>query len=641
MFKRPHATKTTTPIRSSDLRKLREHVVEQFPRAAAVVKRLVPDGLLVAKATTHLDEHVTVYSAPNGDPRLVRIGKGTDGPLVPTCYAFDLANDLVPQLETAEQVVHHLQSGSALFTAGVSHRSLARLPDDAKPGDLVSIVVYGHPDTVVAVGHLAATKPQLLDAANDDRKGKAVLTLHARGDSLWDSGSKTVPPTTSTPETAAPTTTRDLETSLASTSLASTSTSASASEAHALSPSQVDDILHTALLYSIQLVPPSAYPIVASSLYSSHVLPNRPAGTADQVDLKRSSYKKLQALIKYGHKKGWLVAKDVRGELVVTSGDRSHPDVETLRGYKTVAQAEAQLAKASASGGSSTGGESTAANGGGGGGGAGVVASAAAGSSGIVVHEYLKPSSSTIKHLLSLMPRPPSSTAGGGDGSNPRELYELHELKPLFVSYLASNGLVHPNSPKHFLLAPPPPPASLSLESIAHQELLVGALLRKGETLDGLEFGKERVMTKDEGFKRFTSNGGFSEYWGVGSTGERASEGGPSSSSSDVTRGKPPVIKIGIKNVGKRQVTLVSNHEGWSNVLGRDALGSEQLMEELKHKSASSCSIQPLAGSAKKHQVPKVEIMCQGTHDKLVVSLLVSKGVPKRYIEVDLSKSKK
>jgi hypothetical protein len=39
---------------------------------------------------------------------------------------------------------------------------------------------------------------------------------------------------------------------------------------------------------------------------------------------------------------------------------------------------------------------------------------------------------------------------------------------------------------------------------------------------------------------------------------------------------------------------------------------------------------------------PSISILpVTGTHDALVVKLLTARGVPKRYVEVDLSKSKK
>lgn len=112
MFKRPHSSKTSAPLRSSDARKLREELQTAFVLSPALAKALLPDGLLVQKATNHLEEPLTIYSAPNGDPRFFRPGKGNDGALIPTCYTFDLVPELLPVLVTAPQVVENLVSGA-------------------------------------------------------------------------------------------------------------------------------------------------------------------------------------------------------------------------------------------------------------------------------------------------------------------------------------------------------------------------------------------------------------------------------------------------------------------------------------------------------------------------------------------------
>lgn len=115
MFKRPHTAKTSSPLRSSDVRKLREELQTAFVLSPALAKSLLPDGLLVQKATNHLEEPLTIYSAPNGDPRFFRPGKGNDGALIPTCYTFDLVPELLPVLVTAPQVVENLVSGAGTF----------------------------------------------------------------------------------------------------------------------------------------------------------------------------------------------------------------------------------------------------------------------------------------------------------------------------------------------------------------------------------------------------------------------------------------------------------------------------------------------------------------------------------------------
>lgn len=112
MFKRPFEQKSRAPVRSSDLRKLRDEVVHAFGIDAAQARALWPDGTLSCKGTTHLDEPVTLYHAPNGDPRWFRLGKGNQGQLCPTCYVFDMEPSLLPALVTAQAVVEHLISGA-------------------------------------------------------------------------------------------------------------------------------------------------------------------------------------------------------------------------------------------------------------------------------------------------------------------------------------------------------------------------------------------------------------------------------------------------------------------------------------------------------------------------------------------------
>ncbi|GAA5969333.1 hypothetical protein JCM21900_002814 [Sporobolomyces salmonicolor] len=607
MFKRPHSAKTTAPLRSSDLRKLRDSLASTFPSSSPHLKKLLPDGTLAAKASTHLDEPLTVYYAPaasssaDPDPRLFRIGKGSEGELVPTCYAFDLVPHLLPVLETAEAVVENLQSGSALFAAGVSQRSLRALPDTINEGDLVAIAVAGEFDKVVAVGHLAASKQALL---KEDKKGKAVLTLHARGDFLWTSGSGVeASPLSSAsaatdPFSAPASTNGDGEVSSLSADVAATSLDSSPPPPPSadLSPTEVDSLLNSALLLSVRSLSssPNLFPMTASTLYSSHILPARPAGTPLTADLKKSTYKKLQAFMKEGKKRGLLVTKEVKGEVLVMSVNGKHPDVEALRPFRTLAQDAAAEAKAAAASASSSGADASSS------------APAPSGAGAVTVQEYFKPSGAVREFLGHVEHDRP-----------PNDLYPPTLLRTSLLSFASKYALSHPRDQKYLLLSPTshPSPSSLSLEQLSAMELLAAALLKKGEDLG--------MVSKEEASKRLRA--ACTGYWGV-------RQGGGEET---VKKGTPPTVRVQVKNVGKRQVTLVSGHEAWG------LFSSEDFAEELKHKSASSTSIQPLAGSAKKGQTPKVEIMCQGTHDALVTKLLLARGVPKAYVDLDLTKSKK
>ncbi|GAA5869539.1 hypothetical protein JCM8547_001518 [Rhodosporidiobolus lusitaniae] len=661
MFKRPHTSKTSAPVRSSDLRKLRDELASSFssssspPLSKDTLKLLLPDGTLTAKATTHLDEPVTLYFAPpaggaEADCRAFRVGKGNDGPLVPSCYTLDLVPELLPRLETAPMVVENLVSGSALFLSGVSRSTLRALPGGAKEGDLVAVFVRDdeEKEQIVAVGVLAADKETLVRLQQEDGgtgKGKAVNTLHARGDYLWQSGSQlsasplssSSPPPASTSEepSAASAATDDLTSTLASTSIPASSDPSppapeaqSAATAEELTTAEIDSLLLSSLLLSIQslLSLPSSsslFPMSTSTLYSSYVLPFRPAslgGSLKQVEMKKSKWKKLDKFVKEVSGKKYkggplLGAKEVRGEWVVTGVNGSHPDVESLRPYRTIARDSSSSSTTNPSDPSSAPASSTA---------NGCSASATASgssssSSDVEVIEYFKPQSSAVQALLSHVEHDRPSNS----------LYTSAQLSTLLRTFFTTFSLPHPRSSKLLLLTPTshPSPSSLTLEQESAMELLASVVCGKGESPEGYgeKEGRKGLVEREKVGERVRQ--GCVGFWGLRRKGEGEEV---------IKKGTPPYIKVAIKNVGKRQVTLISGHEPWS------LFTSEELAEELKHKSASSTSVQPLAGSAKKNQTPKVEIMCQGTHDALVVKLLTTKfGVPKKYVEVDLSKSKK
>ncbi|KAM0747852.1 hypothetical protein T439DRAFT_328520 [Meredithblackwellia eburnea MCA 4105] len=589
MFKRPFTSKTTTPVRSSDLRKFRDEVVATFELSPSSVKTLLPDGTQTTKITTHLDEPCTLYSGPSSDPLFFRIGKGTDGPVVPTLYAFDqYPGDLLPVLVTAPQVVEHLVSGSALFLAGVSDQSLQDLPD-LEEGALVAVSAIGSP-AIVAVGQLGADKKELLKAT--DKKGKAVITLHARGDYLYKSGSESEsgpvpPPSGSGDELAEDVSKLELEPkSKGNGKKASKGESSRKDEAQgapvettgevsaeSMSPADVDQMFKTALLLSIKQTlskSPSLFPMPASSLFSAHILPNRPAHLSG-IDIKKSSWKKLAPFIKAVAKLGWVTAKEVKGELVVMSVNGTHADVEAVRSYKTIAQGSSSSPSDSPTTNITTGGSS----------------SSNSSAADVVVRELFKPPSAFRGILPDEVEQPD------------HDLYTSAQLKSALLSYVTSHSISHPRDQKFIQLSP--------------DDALTSVLLKKGEDLD--------VMSKDEALKRLKEAG--TKFWEL-----RKGKEDPV-----VKKGTPPLVKIAIKTVGKRQVTLISNFEQWG------LFTAEEVAEDLRHRAASSTAVQPIHGSSPKK--PLFEIMVQGSHESLVTQVLAARGLPKQYVEVDLSKLKR
>ncbi|KAJ2239380.1 hypothetical protein GGH98_006255 [Coemansia sp. RSA 454] len=81
-------------------------------------------------------------------------------------------------------------------------------------------------------------------------------------------------------------------------------------------------------------------PIAASTLFSTYMLPNAPRNA--ELDVKKSSYKKLAKFLKAMEKHGLLGLKDIRGEMHIKSLNWTHADLRTYTPYsvKHVVKAE-------------------------------------------------------------------------------------------------------------------------------------------------------------------------------------------------------------------------------------------------------------------------------------------------------------
>lgn len=109
--------------------------------------------------------------------------------------------------------------------------------------------------------------------------------------------------------------------------------------------------LHSALVQAIQTtlasLPPSAFPITASTFWANHVLPARPvqplgadvpigsfhSGKAahsliynldvNSIDIKQSTHKSVKVFLKACAKEGLIKLKETKGDVVVTGTLRS------------------------------------------------------------------------------------------------------------------------------------------------------------------------------------------------------------------------------------------------------------------------------------------------------------------------------
>ncbi|KAL1937903.1 hypothetical protein VTO73DRAFT_12653 [Trametes versicolor] len=596
MFKKPLSELKTSgkssPIRSSDRRKLRQRVLQSFPVLQAEEGDvLVPDGLQLQKFSTHLDEPGVAYLSPEGDPLWFTIGKGSDD-LIPTVYTLWKRPDLLPFLSTPAPVVPKLVGGADLMIPGVVQHSPTLSPDQ-----LVSVTQYhrGAIGPPLAVGTMAVSSDILRSAEETDVKGKAVYVLHTWKDALWEMGpsKKTEVPAprelkaseadvsddeedspadnNATPdETAgAPSEELDNQKPAAETQPANPSPEVGSSTSAAkLTPEDVSFILRAALLQAISTtlsgLPQSSFPITASTFWSTYVLPARPAyalgtyGLADSsaIDVKQSTFKNVKTFLKNSAKDGLIKIKETKSDVMVTAVFPKHPDAAGHHSHRTVGDMEARAKKAETREKEEREAEEKR-------------------KGEFQVAELWQPSGTTV----------PFFVAAGKDTSG---FYSINDIKTIVTDYISSRRLVNANDQQYI--------------NVGSDEALAGAVSTKGK--DTPEF-----MKRDEVLKLVRAH---MQAWH-----QITAEG------RDVVRKKgemkPVSVVVKIRQ-GRKACTLITGFEPFG-------LEAEEIADELRRICASSTTVTPVHGK------PNVlEVMVQGKQIKNVSEFLMARGIPRGWI---------
>ncbi|EUC54500.1 translation initiation factor SUI1 [Rhizoctonia solani AG-3 Rhs1AP] len=571
MFKKPpHKIFTSSALRNSGVKLLRQRVLALFPdsKDKVDIEVLVPKGITSCKFDTHLDETGTLYSSAEKEPLWFSMGKGglAQSNLIPTVYTLWKCPALLPTISTPAAVIRVLVGGADLMIPGVVPSPI--LPSLTQ-GQLVSVTQY-RSTTPLAVGSMAINGSELKD--DEDQKGKAVVTLHAAGDALWALGSKKEPPEGKQSEGDAPVAEALDGAAEAVERLkldgeveGDTGGEETATPQRVPTAQEIETTLRMSTLHALARLDTASLPIPASTFYSSHILPSRPArptlpssNEAEQpidpktflshLDIKHTPHKKLASFLKTFEKDGILKLKDVRGELLLFSVDTKHPAlVEAGKwGWKTIWTEEKHKREREQN--DATGGPVKE----------------------ILVEEVWFPEASTESFFESCGESAPH--------------YTLPSLRPLLTRYVARHNLQHPTNPKFVVL----------------DEVLSRALLRKGE--DGKEF-----VGRDELVERLSGN--MKGMWRVGGVGGFK---------------KMPLHPVNVQTKSRlgRAVTLITGFESFG-------IDPEVLSDELRKRCASSTSITPRVEKPK-----QLEVMVQGSQIKAVTTLLLELGLPKKWVKV-------
>ncbi|KAF8982972.1 hypothetical protein BGZ46_000252 [Entomortierella lignicola] len=208
MFKKPLGSiKSFSPLRSSDKRRLRDEILSTYPSLNTdpdnhenhnsptnIIQIITPDGLQSAKFTSHIDQHGTIYVDQQGTPlwfKTISTSKQLDSVIIPTIYTLWKLPKLIPAITTWDPVLQKLRNGADLMIPGVITSNLATPIPDLDEGQLVVILARGN-KYPLAIGTMAIPSKTILSSPKGTLppKGKAVHILHVHEDQLWAMGSK-------------------------------------------------------------------------------------------------------------------------------------------------------------------------------------------------------------------------------------------------------------------------------------------------------------------------------------------------------------------------------------------------------------------------------------------------------------------
>ncbi|KAJ7279119.1 eukaryotic translation initiation factor SUI1 family protein [Mycena rebaudengoi] len=602
MFKKPLSSlKTSSPLRSSDRRKLKQRVLSAHGLSSEDGDLLVPDGILSVKFSTHLDEPGVAYLSPDGDPLWFSVGKGSED-LIPTVYTMWKRPTLLPFLSTPAAVIPVLVGGADLMIPGVVHHT-----PSLNEGQLVSISQYTHGENPtlsapLAVGHMALPSDQIENGRKE--KGKAVYILHTWKDHLWDMGSKPdLPEPTafaSEPERqeSPPPPSEDPTVDDGASPVDDLAAPAEPPPAPTYTAGEISTLLHASLLQAISAtlaqLPSSAFPLSASVFYESYILPYRPAfptavvplqgvsspdsdsaPSPQDITIKNSAHKSLTAFLKASEKAGLLALKAPgkhaqQTEVVVTSVNAALPAVAGHHSFVTVKDLELRAAKKA------------------------------------VHEERLKEAEEDTGKLVEAKelwkPHLRSLELFEALGGSPKSLYDVAEVRTLLNGYITTNALV--NAAEQ---------AYINLDArLAAVVAPAPKIKNKFKGQDAREPPPVEFMKRDELTKNVLQQ--MQAWYEVKAPGKDPV----------VKKGALKPIQVAMKiRQGRKASTLVTGFEPFL------VLSGEEMAEDLRKICAGATSVSPRSAAT-----PGLEVLVQGKQSKVVFDYLIEKGIPKKWIEV-------
>jgi len=366
IFIKPFRVKSNTQMKGSDKKKLKAALKKSFSKLTDDdLNQLLPakEEIVVSKIFTFSEESVLLY-IHNKNTVFFEMEK--DKIFFPSIYTLWKYPEMIPFLTTWPPVMSRIANGADLMLPGVivdEEKGIKAYCDGKlSKGDLVAVNLQSN-KAPVAVGTAWLSSEDMYMAA---RKGKCVNTVHFYGDQLWAAGTREQLPDLGGPEmgflvkgdyygeqseeeeeeedkgetdVADPVddVARDAENLKIDTDDKCEENNKEPTVIDSRTPQEImDSLLDSAFLQSLRTscsAKKAEFPMLTSNFYRLHMVP---ACQPDhQLDVKKSSYKKLSKFLEKKEKFGVIKIKELtKGVESIMSVDYDHELVTNFRVVK-------------------------------------------------------------------------------------------------------------------------------------------------------------------------------------------------------------------------------------------------------------------------------------------------------------------
>ncbi|KAK6360820.1 hypothetical protein TWF730_006942 [Orbilia blumenaviensis] len=590
------------------------------PAVTALRNALLPESTVAAKFTTTLGPQLSpvngiIYSGVHHDSATLTDGKtrplwvkSDEGwfPSVYTCWEA-VKYDVLPVVYTHDAVIDKVYGGADLMIPGVLGVRRGGSDGAVKAGEIVGVADYKKEHVVLAVG---VAEADLDSSGGRGGKGKAVRILHWAGDELWGLGGSGVGPPENL-EVATATTEASIDeghdggVSLEGLNIGEETVGESSKSAGKqvekeesdeepafpdMTTNEIDNAFRDALLYSLHSVlnaPERAsnahhslnFPLPSSYVLANLIIPKLPNLQNPNYSIQKTSWKKIQKMLKQMDKEDLLKIKERGGDVFVYAVNWDSNRLANFTPYPVITpKPKKKPVDESAAGPSSSGGSSS--------------------STAIKVVELYKA---------------------------PAKLNPIYEVTGVSSKAFYTSSQVRDTLYKYFV-SPTPADQSETLVSSTNARMITLNPLLSNLLLDDAKDARllsSGTATRDLLAERFLRL--HQQYYTIVS---------PTGEESKPKSGQPPKITITLESrQGKKVVTRIKGLEIFGVDVGK-------FMDDLKSVAASSVTKGPIEGGGKAAE-GMVEVMVQGDKSTEVDKLLVKAGIRKGDVAVDNKLKKK